>query len=132
MKFFILIIFLLCACSTNPPLTKRGLPNAERQFFIIQNGWGLSQEIKSSFKAGLPCLGMQTDLIFNMYGSPDFVQKVKLDPDNGQIMEYKWSYYNVKKTKGWTFDVILEFIFDEDGNVIEIIGEPCKANASCE
>ncbi|MBF0430821.1 MAG: hypothetical protein HQK83_06050 [Fibrobacteria bacterium] len=67
----LLLLIALIACSTNRPLITRGLNSEERRHFVVQNGYGISEENKRSFLDGFPLEGMSQDLIFQLYGAPD-------------------------------------------------------------
>lgn len=60
-----------CASSYNRPLVSRGLPPEERKDYIIQNGYGIPENIKQSFLAGFVEVGMSRELVFQLYGAPD-------------------------------------------------------------
>jgi len=111
-RFKILLILLVLACSSNAPLVSRGLPPAEREFYIIQNGWGLTQEIKDSFKQGIPCIGMKQELVFSLYGSPDQIYRAR-DEETEKHKE-TWNYYKVENR---TLVMMAKIQFDSDGFV---------------
>lgn len=129
MRLIILFILLVYACATKPLVT-RGLPEKEREFYVVQNGWDLSSEVKQHFKKGLPLVGMTETLIFSLYGAPDMASTVKKD-SSGVIEEYNWAYFDIINNKGG-IEVIIEFIFDKDEKLIKIVGEPCKVIGNCE
>lgn len=60
-----------CASSYNRPLVSRGLPAEERKDYIIQNGFGIPENIKQSFLDGFVEVGMTRELVFQLYGAPD-------------------------------------------------------------
>jgi hypothetical protein len=60
-----------CASSYNRPLVARGLPADERKDYIIQNGYGIPENIKQSFLDGFVEVGMNKELVFQLYGAPD-------------------------------------------------------------
>jgi hypothetical protein len=64
---------LLAACSQayTRPLVSRGLPVEERKDYIIQNGFGIPENIKQSFLDGYVEVGMARELVFQLYGAPD-------------------------------------------------------------
>lgn len=66
-----LSLVLGCASSYNRPLVSRGLPPEERKDYIIQNGYGIPENIKQSFLAGYVEVGMSRELVFQLYGAPD-------------------------------------------------------------
>lgn len=67
----VLALGLGCASSYSRPLVSRGLPAEERKDYIIQNGYGIPENIKQSFLDGFVQVGMTRDLVFQLYGSPD-------------------------------------------------------------
>lgn len=101
------ILGFLSGCATNKPLADRGLPIAERRDFIIQNGYGIRQEIKDSFLAGHVCKGMAQDLVFQLYGAAD------REGDAGQL----WEYIDRRG------NLITGVRFSE-GRVSEVLGDP--------
>lgn len=66
-----LAMVLGCASSYNRPLVSRGLPAEERKDYIIQNGFGIPENIKQSFLDGFVEVGMSRELVFQLYGAPD-------------------------------------------------------------
>ena len=64
---------LLAACTSNytRPLVARGLPAEERKDYIIQNGFGIPENIKQAFLEGYVEVGMAREMVFQLYGSPD-------------------------------------------------------------
>lgn len=60
-----------CASNYTRPLVSRGLPAEERKDYVIQNGFGLPENIKQAFLEGYPEVGMARELIFQLYGAPD-------------------------------------------------------------
>jgi hypothetical protein len=103
----LLLLIALFGCSTNRPLTSRGISSDERRHYIIQNGYGVTKEIKESFLAGFPMVDMHQDMIFELYGAPD--RTLKLDT--------VWEY--VDKSG----NLITGFRF-KDKKVVEITGDP--------
>ena len=65
------LVVLACASSYNRPLVSRGLPVEERKDYIIQNGFGIPENIKQSFLDGYVEVGMARELVFQLYGAPD-------------------------------------------------------------
>jgi hypothetical protein len=127
MKYFIVFISLfLFYCSSSKSLVSRGLSTEERKFFIIQSGYGLTQEMKDVFLKGLPCIGMDANMVFSMYGAPDFNEPIK---DNS---EYKWTYIKINKQNSLQMEVLIEFVFDNNNKINQIIGDPCKVINKCE
>lgn len=64
-------LILACASNYNRPLVSRGLPADERKDYIIQNGFGIPENIKQSFLDGFVEVGMARELVFQLYGAPD-------------------------------------------------------------
>jgi len=60
-----------CASSYNRPLVSRGLPADERKDYVIQNGFGIPENIKQAFLEGYVEVGMGRELVFQLYGAPD-------------------------------------------------------------
>jgi hypothetical protein len=60
-----------CASSYNRPLVSRGLPADERKDYVIQNGFGIPENIKQAFLDGYVEVGMGRELVFQLYGAPD-------------------------------------------------------------
>ena len=60
-----------CASNYNRPLVARGLPADERKDYIIQNGFGIPENIKEAFLSGYVEVGMARELVFQLYGAPD-------------------------------------------------------------
>src|SRR5262245_45969776 len=64
-------VVVACASNANLPLVSRGLPADERKDYIIQNGYGIAENIKQSFLNGIVEVGMTKELVFQLYGAPD-------------------------------------------------------------
>lgn len=64
-------MLLACAPTYTRPLVTRGLPAEERKDYIIQNGFGIPENIKQSFLDGFVEVGMARELVFQLYGAPD-------------------------------------------------------------
>jgi hypothetical protein len=67
----LMALALGCASSYNRPLISRGLPADERKDYIIQNGFGIPENVKQSFLDGFVEVGMARELVFQLYGAPD-------------------------------------------------------------
>jgi hypothetical protein len=65
------LLALGCASSYNRPLVSRGLPADERKDYVIQNGFGIPENIKQAFLDGFVEVGMARELVFQLYGAPD-------------------------------------------------------------
>ena len=65
--------FSLLACASNytRPLVSRGLPAEERKDYVIQNGFGIPENIKQAFLDGYVEVGMTREMVFQLYGAPD-------------------------------------------------------------
>jgi hypothetical protein len=66
-----LAVLLACAPAYTRPLVSRGLPAEERKDYIIQNGYGIPENIKQAFLEGFVEVGMAKELVFQLYGTPD-------------------------------------------------------------
>ena len=60
-----------CSSSYSRPLVSRGLPADERKDYVIQNGFGIPEDIKQAFLDGFVEVGMGRELVFQLYGAPD-------------------------------------------------------------
>lgn len=65
------LVIAACASSYTRPLVSRGLPAEERKDYIIQNGFGIPENIKQAFLDGFVEVGMARELVFQLYGAPD-------------------------------------------------------------
>jgi hypothetical protein len=65
------LALLACASNYTRPLTSRGLPAEERKDYIIQNGFGIPENIKQAFLDGYVEVGMAREMVFQLYGAPD-------------------------------------------------------------
>ena len=66
-----LAMLLACAPTYTRPLVSRGLPAEERKDYIIQNGYGIPENVKQAFLDGFVEVGMARELVFQLYGAPD-------------------------------------------------------------
>ncbi len=66
-----LILLAACASHYTRPLVSRGLPAEERKDYIIQNGFGIPENVKQAFLDGFVEVGMARELVFQLYGAPD-------------------------------------------------------------
>lgn len=102
------VLFVMgCASNYTRPLVTRGLPEEERKDYVIQNGFGMPENIKQAFLEGYPEVGMARELIYQMYGSPDRASEG----------DTHWEYVNNKGT------VVTGFVFKND-KVEKIDGDP--------
>ncbi len=69
----VLTLSFLIGCASNytRPLVSRGLPTEERKDYIIQNGFGIPDNIKQAFLDGFPLEGMSREMVFQLFGNPD-------------------------------------------------------------
>lgn len=65
------ISLIACASGYTRPLVSRGLPAEERKDYIIQNGFGIPENIKQAFLDGYVEVGMAREMVFQLYGAPD-------------------------------------------------------------
>jgi hypothetical protein len=65
------LMLAACASSYTRPLVSRGLPAEERKDYIIQNGFGIPENIKQAFLDGYVEVGMTREMVFQLYGAPD-------------------------------------------------------------
>jgi hypothetical protein len=66
-----LVLLMACAPAYTRPLVSRGLPAEERKDYIIQNGYGIPENVKQAFLEGFVEVGMARELVFQLYGAPD-------------------------------------------------------------
>ena len=66
-----LVFLAACASPYTRPLVSRGLPTEERKDYIIQNGFGIPENIKQAFLDGFVEVGMAREMVFQLYGAPD-------------------------------------------------------------
>ncbi len=66
-----LALLAACASPYTRPLVSRGLPAEERKDYIIQNGFGIPENIKQAFLEGFVEVGMAREMVFQLYGAPD-------------------------------------------------------------
>ncbi len=106
-----LALIVGCASSYTRPLVSRGLPAEERKDYVIQNGYGIPENIKQSFLDGYPEVGMARELVFQLYGAPDRTS-------GGDT---NWEYVN---NKG---NIITGITFKND-KIEKIYGDPKGGN----
>lgn len=68
---FCLAGLLACAQPYNRPLVTRGLSAEERKDYIIQNGFGIPEQVKQAFLDGYVEVAMPREMVFQLYGAPD-------------------------------------------------------------
>lgn len=66
-----LVLLAACASHYTRPLVSRGLPAEERKDYIIQNGFGIPENVKQAFLDGYVEVGMAREMVFQLYGAPD-------------------------------------------------------------
>lgn len=64
------MLFLSCVGS-HKSLLDRGIPKEERQFYVIQNGYGISWERQKAFIEGDLQIGMTREMVYSLFGAPD-------------------------------------------------------------
>ncbi len=102
-----LIVAIGCASNYTRPLISRGLPVQERKDYIIQNGFGIPENIKQAFLEGYPIEGMPRQMVFQLFGNPDRTSEG----------EANWEYVN---NRG---NLITGLTFKND-KVEKIYGDP--------
>lgn len=102
-----LLAVLLFACSSNRPLTSRGLSFEERRYYVIQSGYGIEGKVKQTFLDGFVCEEMPQELVFQLFGPPDRT----IEDDT------VWEYLNGEggMLTGMKF---------EDKKIVKIMGDP--------
>ena len=103
----ILILASGCASNYSRPLISRGLPAQERKDYIIQNGFGIPENVKQAFLEGYPLEGMSREMVFQLFGNPDRTSE----------KEANWEYVNNRGT------LITGITFKND-KVEKIYGDP--------
>lgn len=66
-----MVMLAACASTYSRPLVTRGLPVEERKDYIVQNGYGIPENVKQAFLDGFVEVGMVRELVFQLYGAPD-------------------------------------------------------------
>jgi len=109
----ILAASVLISCANkhqSPILIERGIPADERNYDVVQEGFGIDAKLKKIFLAGYVAEGMNKNLVHLLWGSPD------RELDNGLTWEYidyktgevitrlKWEEVDPMKHRGadWT------------------------------
>ncbi len=106
-----LIFLSACASHYTRPLVARGLPAEERKDYIIQNGFGIPENVKQAFLDGFVEVGMAREMVFQLYGAPDRTT-------GGDT---NWEYVNNKGT------LITGITFKND-KVEKVYGDPKGGN----
>ena len=82
-----LISLISCASKHQSPiLIERGIPEDERSYDVVQEGYGIDAELKKSFLAGCVTEGMNKNLVHLLWGTAD------KESSDGLI----WEYINIK------------------------------------
>jgi hypothetical protein len=124
----ILAAGLLISCGPSrqqsPILVQRGIKADERNYHVVQEGYGIDAKLKRVFLAGYIAEGMNKDLVNLLWGPPD------KEYDNGLTWEYidyttgeiiarlKWEEIDPLKHRGvdWTnASKLIEIEGDPDG-----------------
>ncbi|MDB6035955.1 MAG: hypothetical protein JWM16_6293 [Verrucomicrobiales bacterium] len=107
------VALVACASGYTRPLVSRGLPAEERKDYIIQNGFGIPENVKQAFLEGFVEVGMAREMVFQLYGAPDRTT-------GGDT---NWEYVN---NKG---NLITGITFKND-KVEKVYGDPKGGNTS--
>jgi len=82
-----LISLISCASKHQSPiLIQRGIPEEERNYDVVQEGYGIDPELKKSFLAGCVTEGMNKNLVHLLWGTAD------KESADGLV----WEYIDVK------------------------------------
>ncbi len=108
-----LAILIGCASKYTRPLVSRGLPSEERKDYIVQNGFGIPENIKNAFLEGYPIEGMGRELVYQLFGAPDRTSN----------HENLWEYVDGKGL------VIVGLTFKND-KIEKIVGDPQGGSGS--
>jgi hypothetical protein len=110
----ILAAGMLISCGPSrqqsPILIERGIPEDERNYDVVQEGYGIDPAVKKVFLAGYVAEGMNKNLVNLLWGPPD------RESENGLVWEYinyktgevitrlRWEEVDPTKFKGvdWT------------------------------
>jgi len=121
----VLAVGMLISCANrqqSPILIERGIPKDERDYDVVQEGFGIDPNLKKLFLAGYISEGMNKNLVNLLWGPPD------RELDEGLVWEYidyktgdvitrlKWEEMDPTKYKGadWT----------NASKLVEIEGDP--------
>jgi len=122
----ILAVSALISCAGSkehsPILVERGIKSDERNYDVVQEGYGIDPKLKKIFLAGYIAEGMNKNMVHLLWGTAD------RELENGRIWEYidyktgevitrlKWEEIDPMKYKGadWT----------NASKLIEIEGDP--------
>jgi len=110
-------ILLGCASTYSKPLVSRGLPANERKDYIIQNGYGIPDNVKQSFLDGYVEVNMPREMVFQLYGAPD----------RSSEADANWEYVNRRATlvTGISFkNDKVEKVYGDPKGGLEAAGQP--------
>jgi hypothetical protein len=121
------IALISCASKHQSPiLIERGIPEDERTYDVVQEGYGIDPELKKIFLAGCVTEGMNQNLVHLLWGTPD-----KESADH-----LTWEYINVK-----TGEVIARLKWENTGykgadwtnntKLVEIEGDRYGGSPQC-
>ncbi|MCL2207739.1 MAG: hypothetical protein FWB90_06565 [Fibromonadales bacterium] len=126
-KIFLAIIAagMLFSCASkqqSPILIQRGIPEDERNYDVVQEGFGIDARLKKIFLAGHIAEGMNKNMVNLLWGPPDKESSDRLTWEyinyktNEVITRLKWEEVDPQKFKGadWT----------NASKLIEIEGDP--------
>jgi len=122
-----LISLISCASKhQSPVLIERGIPEEERTYDVVQEGFGIDPELKRSFLAGCVAEGMNKNLVHLLWGTAD-----KESADG-----LTWEYLNIK-----TGELIARLKWEKTGNkgadwtndtkLVEIEGDRTGGSPKC-
>jgi hypothetical protein len=120
-----LAVGTLISCASkqqSPVLIERGIPEDERNYDVVQEGFGIDPKLKKIFLAGYIAEGMNKNLVNLLWGPPDreFNDGLTWEYINyktGEVItRLKWEEIDATKHKGadWT----------NASKLIEIEGDP--------
>jgi hypothetical protein len=111
----ILAVSALISCAVDkkqrsPILIERGIPADERNYDVVQEGFGIDPKLKKFFLAGYIAEGMNKNLVHLLWGTPDKELSEGLiweyiDYKTGEVItRLKWEEIDPMKFKGvdWT------------------------------
>jgi len=121
----VLAVGMLISCASkqrSPILIERGIPEDERNYDVVQEGFGIDPKLKKLFLAGHIAEGMNKNLVNLLWGPPDKESSDGLtweyiDYKTGEmITRLKWEEIDPLKHKGadWT----------NSSKLVEIEGDP--------
>jgi hypothetical protein len=116
---------LLISCASkqkSPILMQRGIPADERNFHVVQEGYGIDARLKKIFLVGHISEGMNKNMVNLLWGPPDKESPNGLsweyiDYETGEVIaRLKWEEIDPTKHRGadWT----------NASKLVEIEGDP--------